>query len=90
MKETFVLTFNYLCLAFLLSPLHLTHLRLQNKHLHRDMKKKPRVTEVSVSLHPSLYTHSLSTTFFAVLFLYIIFLLPLCSPILFTLVEEKW
>ncbi|KAH7046298.1 CAMK/CAMK1 protein kinase [Linnemannia elongata] len=25
--------------------LHLIHLRLQNKHLHRDMKKKPRVTE---------------------------------------------
>jgi hypothetical protein len=25
---------------------------LQNKHLHRDMKKKPRVTEVSITKQP--------------------------------------
>lgn len=36
--------------------LHLIHLRLQNKHLHRDMKKKPRVTEVSINLLPSSHS----------------------------------
>lgn len=28
---------------------------LQNKHLHRDMKKKPRVTEVSITNQPIFF-----------------------------------